>query len=81
MKWFTVLLTYMPVVLSGVVAVEGAIKAPGATKKQIVLGAILAGAQTGEQIPEAHVQAIGGLIDVVVRMLNETGVFTKTATA
>jgi hypothetical protein len=39
-------------------------------------------ADAGEKLPEAHVQQISGLVDVVVGTLNKSGVFTSpTATA
>lgn len=79
MNWLSIVLKYLPSVLAGVTAVEAAIKAPGATKKQIVLGAITAGAAAAEQTPNTEVAAIGALIDNVVGTLNATGVFAKSA--
>jgi hypothetical protein len=39
-------------------------------------------AAAGEKLPEAHVQQISGLVDVVVGTLNKSGVFkSPTATA
>jgi hypothetical protein len=37
-------------------------------------------AAAGEKLPEAHVQQISGLVDVVVGTLNKSGVF-KSPTA
>lgn len=75
MKFLTSTAKYLPYILAGVVGVEQAIQsAPGDLKKQIVTG-IVVGAQVGEQIPEAHVAAIGGLIDTVVSTLNNAGIF------
>lgn len=80
MKWLTIIISYLPAVLAGVTGVEAAIKAaPGTAKKQVVLNAILAGAQAGETVPESHVAGISTLIDNVVTSLNAAGVFTKPA--
>ena len=82
MKWLS-LLPYLPVVLQTVTAVEAAIKdAPGASKKQVAMDIITTVAAAGEKFPEAHVQQISGLVDVVVGSLNKSGVFASpTATA
>lgn len=77
MKWLQLIFTYLPSVLSTVVAIENAIQAPGATKKQLVLDVITAGSQAAEKIPESHVSGIAALIDVIVGTLNRAGVFTK----
>lgn len=82
MNWLKIIMTYLPYVLQGVVAVEAAIKgAPGASKKQVVLDAITAGASVGETVPQQEVSGISTLIDVVVGTLNTTGVFTKLSPA
>jgi hypothetical protein len=79
MNWLTLILTYLPTVLQGVVAVEAALKgAPGVVKKQVILNAIQAGAATAEKIPQQDVAGIGALIDNVVGTLNASGLFTKT---
>ncbi len=78
MKWFQLIMMYLPVVLTTVKTVEG-ITAKGGDKKQMVLDIITAGAQTAESIPNEHVAGIGTMIDVVVTSLNNRGVFTKTA--
>ena len=81
MKWLSLLLAYLPVVLQAVTAVEATIKdAPGASKKQVVMDIITTVASAGEKLPEAHVQQISGLVDVVVGTLNKSGVF-KSPTA
>ena len=82
MKWLS-LLPYLPVVLQTVTAVEAAIKdAPGASKKQVAMDIITTVAAAGEKFPEAHVQQISGLVDVVVGSLNKSGVVVSpTATA
>jgi predicted AAA+ superfamily ATPase len=83
MKWLSLLFAYLPVVLQGITAVEATIEgATGASKKQVVMDIITNVAAAGEKIPEAHVQQISGLVDVVVGTLNKSGVFTSsTATA
>ena len=79
MKWLALLLAYLPVVLQTVTAVEATIKdAPGASKKQVVMDIITTVAAAGEKLPEAHVQQISGLVDVVVGTLNKSGVFTSS---
>ena len=79
MKWFLLIIRYLPSVLQGVVAVEAAIKeTAGSTKKAVVLGILKAGTETAAQFPEEHVQAVGGLIDKVVDTLNAEGVFTSS---
>jgi hypothetical protein len=81
MKWLSLVLTYLPVVLQTVTTVEAAITAPGTSKKQVAMDIITAGAQAGEKIPDAQVQQISGLVDVVVGTLNTTGIFTKSTPA
>ena len=82
MKWLSLLLAYLPVVLQAVTAVEATIKdAPGASKKQVVMDIITTVAAAGEKLPEAHVQQISGLVDVVVGTLNKSGVFTSSTAA
>ena len=78
MKWLSLLLAYLPVALQTITAVEASVQAPGATKKQVVMGIITAGTQAAEKIPEAHVQQIAGLVDMVVGALNTAGVFGKS---
>jgi hypothetical protein len=77
-NWLSILLTYLPVVLHVVTAVEATINAPGATKKQVVMAIITNAATAGEQISEAHVQAISTLVDLVVGTLKTAGVFTSS---
>ena len=77
-------LKFLPMILQAVVAVEQSIKgAPGSTKKEVVLGAIKAGAQAvGKSAPTEDLQVAGALIDQVVTTLNSGGVFTgSTAVA
>jgi len=78
MKWLSLILAYLPVVLQTVTSVEASVQAPGATKKQIAMNIITAGAQAAEKIPEPVVQQIGSLVDTVVAALNGNGVFMKS---
>ena len=78
MNWLQAFVKYFPAVLAGVIAVEGAVNVPGQTKKQIVIGAITAATQVGEQVPDAHIQQISAMIDGVVTALNASGVFKKS---
>lgn len=77
MQVFLNILKFFPYVLTGVVAVEQVVGAtvPGQTKKDIILGSIVAAAKVGEQTPNVNVQQISGLIDAVVGTLNASGVF------
>jgi len=82
MNWLKLLFQYFPLVLSGVVAIEGALKGtPGATKKQILLNVLTAGAGVAQQIPQGDVQQVGKVIDIVVGALNKSGVFVKDTPA
>jgi hypothetical protein len=69
MNWLKLILTYFPVVLQMVVAVEAELKtSPGMVKKQVVM-AVLSGAPASsvgvaQQIPDAHIADIGKLVDV-----------------
>ncbi len=83
MKWLSLVFAYLPVVLQAVTTVEATLQnVPGASKKQVAMDIITAAATAGEQFPEAHVQQVSGLVDVVVASLNKSGVFaSKTATA
>lgn len=73
MKILAALFSYFPYILAGVQAVEAAVGAGnGATKKQLVLNAIIAAAQVGAQVPESHVAGISTLIDATVATLNAT---------
>ena len=71
---------YVPVVIKTVVEIETTFpKAGGGIKKALSLSGIQALAKLGEQIPEAHVQLISSLIDEIVTILNNAGIFTKSA--
>ncbi len=73
------ILKYLPVVLQGVVAVENVIgnAAPGAAKKEVILGAVQAATQLGATVDQQEVAVVSALVDNVVGTLNKTGVFTK----
>lgn len=76
MKTIALMLQYLPLVLRGVTAVEETMKgAPGESKKQVILDAVAAGAQTAEVAPDQHVKVVSTLIDVVVGALNTSGIF------
>ena len=80
MQWLMLIVRFLPDVLRAVIAVEQAIGSqPGATKKQVVLGAITAAAKVGGSVDEQHVSAISTLIDSTVGALNTAGVFGKAA--
>ena len=70
---------YLPVVMGTVLAVEQSINAPGSTKAQVALNTIQTVSQiAGEAVPEEHVQTVANLINGVVDVFNQTGVFTKS---
>ena len=80
MKWLSLVFAYLPVVLQTVTTVEATLQnVPGASKKQVAMDIITAAATAGEQFPEAHVQQVSGLVDVVVGSLNKSGVFAAKA--
>ena len=80
MNKFSLYLQYFSVVLTTVKAIEASFAdAPGASKLQLALGAIQAGADGISQIPEAHVQYVSSLISLVVNMLNTSGIFQHKA--
>jgi hypothetical protein len=71
-------LTYTPLALQTIAAIEvAAAGLPGQTKAQIASNIILASANATAGIPVPSVQAIGGLIGLLVSILNATGVFKK----
>lgn len=71
-------LKYFPYVLQAVVAVEAAVAAPGATKKQVVLNSIQNVAKVGEEVSQATIATISALIDSTVSALNASGVFAHS---
>lgn len=80
MSTLLTILQYFPYILQAVVAVEGAVSAPGATKKQLVLSSILNVAKVGEEVPQVTVSTISSLIDSTVSALNASGVFGHAPT-
>ena len=69
---------YLPIVMGTVLAVEQSINAPGSTKAQVALNTIQTVSQiAGEAVPEEHVQTVAHLINGVVDVFNQTGVFAK----
>ena len=79
MDWFRLIMSYLPVILQAVVAVEQTIKgSPGEAKKQVVLDTIQ-GAATGQtELPAIPVHALSAMIDTTVASLNSSGVFSHT---
>lgn len=82
MKILNSILSFLPAILAGVVAVEQTLGSaiPGAKKKQLVLSSIQAASQVGELVDNRTVQGISALIDHVVTELNGNAVlgFGKT---
>lgn len=54
---------------------------PGATKKQIAVGTILAVAHAGEQVENATVQKVAGYVEFAVGIANTLGLFGAAKTA
>jgi hypothetical protein len=80
MTIFLFLLQNLPSILQAVIGIEAAVKAPGATKKAMVMNSLAIAAKVGEAVPETHVAAISAAIDSIVSSLNAAGVF-KSAPA
>jgi hypothetical protein len=79
LTWISLLMQFLPVALQAIIAVETSIKnAPGASKKEVVMDIITAGTDAATKIPDAHVQQISGLVDVIVGSLNKSGAFNQT---
>lgn len=81
MKWLLIALQLAPHVLAAVKSVEDSIKAPGATKKAIVMTAITSAAQVGEAVPNETTALVSALIDNQVKELNDKGVFASKSVA
>lgn len=74
-------LKYAPIVIAAVKEVETAVGAGnGADKKALVLAIVLAAVHAGETVPVAQVQAIASVIDLIVGVLNASGLLGKTTT-
>jgi hypothetical protein len=72
--------SYLPATLAAVLAVEAAAhQLPGTTKLQTVVNVVLAASQAAEGVPVPGVAAIAGLANLLVSILNSTGVFNKGA--
>jgi hypothetical protein len=69
---------YAPVAIAAVLAAEQS-RASGMAKQQAVVNAILAGARMGESVPNANVAGVAALVDLIVSVLNATGVFSHRA--
>ncbi len=71
---------FAPYVLTAVVAVENTAKSlAGATKKELVVNLVGTAAKVAEQVPNTNVQRIGALVDIIVSILNTTGLFSHAA--
>jgi hypothetical protein len=67
---------YLPYVNSAVKDVEASVSgAPGSTKKELAVAAVLALAHSGESVPVGAVAIVSSLVDVTVTALNGLGVF------
>lgn len=80
MAGFAVFLKYAPYAIAGIQSVEATIGAGnGQTKQQLVVAGILTAVHAGEQVPVSQVQAISGIVDLVVGTLNASGLLGKQA--
>jgi len=74
-------LKYAPIVIAAVKEVETAIgPGNGQDKKALVLAIVLAAVHAGETVPVAQVQAIASVVDLIVGVLNASGLLGKTTT-
>ena len=77
MNYLLLVLRFLPLILEAVSAVEriaGGLK--GSDKKDIILNSLPTEGQS-----TSNLKLIGELVDKVVKALNESGVFTKSAPA
>lgn len=74
MNWLKLIITYLPVIIAAVKAIEDAMgEFPGTEKKSVVLD-IVKGSSAGPGIvPEEQITGISALIDTVVGALNKVG--------
>jgi hypothetical protein len=71
-----------PQILAAIIRTEQfAHSLPGATKEQIVVNTILAGAHFAQGVPVPAVQDIATQIAMIVGVLNETGIFNHGSKA
>lgn len=69
---------YAPAVREAVLGVEAVVgSGNGQTKKELVIGSVLAVVHAGEKAPDGAVPAISGLVDQFVSLFNAKGTFTK----
>ncbi len=72
------LLKYLPFILQSIFAVQAAIPTlKGETKKQIATTMVTLAAGVVGAAPDAHVAAIGGVIDGLIPALQATGLLAK----
>lgn len=73
MKTLNSILSFIPAILTGVVAIEQTLgnALPGQTKKQLVMSSIQVAAQVGEAVDQKTIQGISQLIDNTVTFLNQ----------
>jgi hypothetical protein len=72
---------FLPTTLAAVLAVEAtAHSTPGQSKLQTVLNVVMATTGVAEQVPVPSVAAVAGLANLLVTILNATGVFNHGAT-
>ena len=67
---------YTPAVIAAVQAAEAS-GAAGATKKQAVIDAIIAGSRQAESVSNPNVAAIAAMVDLTVSIFNITGLFSR----
>jgi hypothetical protein len=69
-------LNYAPLLLNAVTSIESAAAhLPGETKAQLAVNIVMAAAQTATAVPIPSVQAVAGLVSLVVGLLNASGLF------
>lgn len=75
-------LTFAPLALSTVASLEAAASGlPGQTKSQIAVNVVMAAAQVGTAVPVPTVQAVSGLVELLVAILNASGLFSHAKKA
>ena len=74
-------LKYAPAAISAVKSVEAVVGAGnGATKLQMATAAVLAVTHAGESVSVPIVQAVSGVVETIVGVLNSAGALGKPAT-
>lgn len=75
MNFLKQFLTYLPIAIPTVIAVEAAAKdTAGGSKRQVAQDIVLAIAHGAEKVPEEHAQVAGQVIDIIVSAMNNSGV-------